>query len=107
MEEDLQAVRAIAEAVPLTDTAREAVKVSLDRLPGLYRELAQTYDVRCRQEISGVVQRLLSQLGQAAAAEAITGRLRAMQERLGIPGPDFRPPAPAPAPARARPRKVG
>jgi hypothetical protein len=100
MDEDLRAVRAIVDGVPLSEGASEAVKLSLDRLPQLYRELAQTYDVRCRQEISGVVQRLLSQLGQAAAAEAIKTRLRDMQERLSIPGPDFRPPAP-------RPRKAG
>jgi hypothetical protein len=96
MDNDLQAVRDIVDGAGLPDGARQAAKPYLDRLPALYRDLAATYDVRCRQEIAGVVQRLVSPLGQPAA-EAITGRLRAMQDRLGIPGPDFPPPAPAPA----------
>jgi hypothetical protein len=101
MDNDLQAVRDIVDGAGLPDGARLAANPYLDRLPGLYRELATTYDVRCRQEIAGVVQRLVSSLGQPAAAEAVTDRLRAMQDRLGIPGPDFRPPTPAPS----RPRK--
>jgi hypothetical protein len=108
MEEDLQAVADIVAGVNLSNGDRQAVKSCLDRLPGLYQELAKTYDVRCRQEIAGVVQRLLAPLTQAAGpgpAEAITSRLRAMQERLGIPGPSFTPPAPAPA--KGRTRKAG
>jgi hypothetical protein len=107
VDNDLQAVRDMVAAVALPDGARLAANLYLGQLPGLYRELAVTYDVRCRQEIAGVVQRLLGHLANASAAEAVTGRLRAMQERLAIPGPDFRPPPPAPAPAKARTRQAG
>ena len=102
MDEDLQAVRDILRGLVLAEETRQAVGDYLGRLPGLYQELATTYDVRCRQEIAAVVQRMVSHLGQPAAAEAVTARLRAMQERLGIPGPDFRPPVPAPAKPRTR-----
>jgi hypothetical protein len=105
MDNDLQAVRDLVDGADLADGVRLATKPYLDRLPGLYRDLALTYDVRCRQEIAGVVQRLVSYLGQPAVREAVTDRLRAMQERLGIPGPDFRP-AP-PAPSKPRKRKAG
>jgi hypothetical protein len=97
---DFQAIRDAVDGVKLSADQKHVVTWCLAQLPKLYREFSQTYEVRVKQQIAQLVQQVLHQLASApdarAVAEAMTVRLCAMHERLGIPGPDFKPlPPPA------------
>src|SRR4051794_6436389 len=112
MDADFQAMRDLADAAALPEGVRHTLAWCLGQLPPLYRELRRTYDSRHGDEIQRLVRGMLQALaGPGAAspdaprvAEAITGRLRAMHERLGIPRLGFTLPGPA---RKARPRKTG
>jgi hypothetical protein len=78
----------------LPDDVRATVTWCLDQLPGQYRELDRTYDARHSDEVRRLVEALLGALraaGARQAAEAVTLRLVAMHERLGIPSLGLKP----------------
>jgi hypothetical protein len=93
MDADLQAVRDVVDAADLPDEVRERAAWCLGRLPKLYRELAQTSEARFSDEIRRLVQALLVALSPAShrTAEAVTLRLAALHERLGLPNLDLKP----------------
>jgi hypothetical protein len=83
-------------AAALPDERRAAALQCVGQLPRLYRGLCETYESRYANEIARLVQTACAlAAGVPGLAEAITALLRDMQERLGIPGPEFRPPAAA------------
>jgi hypothetical protein len=89
MDADMQAVRAIVDAAPLSDDVRGTVLWCLERLPPLYRDLARTYEARYGDEIVRLLRGVFQALGgKTATAEAIAARLRSLHGRLGIPVPD-------------------
>jgi hypothetical protein len=97
MDTDLQAIRDVVNATQLTDEARQTVAWCMDQLPGLYGNLARTYDAKYSDDIRRLVQAILTHLGAAKtpaarrAADAVTLQVLAMHERLGIPTLDLKP----------------
>jgi hypothetical protein len=90
---DLQAVRDLLAAAALSDERRKAALQCVGQLPRLYRGLCETYESRYADEIARLVQAVGTlAAGVPGLAEAIIALLRDMQERLGIPGPEFRSP---------------
>jgi hypothetical protein len=90
---DLQALRELLAAATLSDERRKAALQCVGQLPRLYRGLCETYESRYADEIARLVQAVCRlAAGVPSLAEAITVLLRDMQERLGIPGPDFKSP---------------
>jgi hypothetical protein len=112
MEADLQAVEGMVAAAGLPEQERQTLLWCVRQLPQLYRQLAQTNESRHSDDILRLVQGMLKTLkgagkaypDAARLAEGITSRLQAMQERLGIPGPDLNS---LHAPRLARPKKSG
>jgi hypothetical protein len=91
---DLQALRDLLAAAALSERSRAAALQCVGQLPRLYRGLCETYESRYADEIARLVQAVCRlAAGVPGLAEAITARLRGMQERLGIPGPEFKPPS--------------
>jgi hypothetical protein len=87
------------EAASLPDEPRATALQCLGQLPRLYQALCETCESRYADEIARLVQAVRTLVaGVPGLAEALTARLRAMQERLGIPGPAFRLPAAAKRP---------
>lgn len=86
MHEDLEAVRLTINGATLSADARRIATWSMEQLPKLYGNLLQAYDSRFADEILCRVQTLLKALGeQPDMAQAVSERLVAMHERLGLP----------------------
>ena len=106
MDAEFETIQNAVKGANLPEATRHTVTWCLDRLPALYRDFCQSYDTRYSDEIRRLARGVLQALAEddRPAAEAVAGRLQAMHERLGIPGPGLQL---APAKAARRTRKAG
>jgi hypothetical protein len=90
---ELDAIPGLVRAAGVPDAAQQTAAWCLSRLPGLYRDFSQTYDCRYGDEIQRLVRGLLMALaGDPGAVESVTGKMRAMHTRLGLPALRLSPP---------------
>ncbi len=93
---ELEAIPDLVRGARVPDAARQTAAWCLRQLPGHYRDFCRTCDCRHGDEIKRIVEGLLMALAEdAAAAESITGQIRAMHARLGIPAIKLSSPRPA------------
>jgi hypothetical protein len=83
---ELQDIRGRIQKATLAEDARSTALWCLGRLPGLYQQFRETNNTRYGDEIQRLVNGLRGALAEdPTAREAVTDRLVAMHERLGIP----------------------
>jgi hypothetical protein len=104
--QDLEhAVRAMA--VPAD--RREVIAGSVRQLSGLYTNFRQTNDSRYGDEITRLVQGILSELQACPEARkleaAFRAKLRLLHEEAGVPRLALKPVPPVPGPKKARKKK--
>jgi hypothetical protein len=93
---ELEAIPGLIQDARVPDAARQTAAWCLRQLPDQYRDFCRTCDCRHGDEIRRVVEGLLLALADdPGAVESITGQIRAMHARLGIPPVKFSPPRPA------------
>ena len=108
-EAEVAAVVGWVEATDLSADAKNSLMWCLNQLPALARDFGRTYESRYTDQVLRLEQGMLGKVAEenaAGLAEALIERLRALHERLGLPGvdPKLRP---APPPLPRKKRKAG
>jgi hypothetical protein len=100
---EIAAIETLLTEADLPQDARQTALWCVRQLPGLYRDLARTYDSRHGDEILRLSRAASLKVSDLRVAEAIRGQLVGLHERLGFGALDLKPRRP---PAR-RSRKAG
>jgi hypothetical protein len=99
---EITTIERLLEGAEMPADARQTALWCVRQLPGLYRDLARTYDSRHGDEILRLSKAASLKVPDASVAEAVREQLVGLHERLGFGALDLKPPRP---PAR-RSRKA-
>lgn len=95
MDTELVAVGSLLTTAALDADSRSTVRWCCGQLPALYRQYLQTRESRYGAEIlrlaRGVLQKLAEAKAKPTIGETVTGHLKALHERLGLPELDLAP----------------
>ena len=100
---EIATIETLLEGAEMPEDARQTALWCVKQLPGLYRDLARTYDSRHGDEILRLSRAASLKVTDPRLAEAVREQLVGLHERLGFGRLDLKPPRP---PAR-RSRKAG
>ena len=84
MEEELTTVQGLLEGAGISTESRQAALWCIQQLPGLYRQLASTYDGRHEDEICRLAGAALLKVTGSPVEKAVREHLVGLHRRLGF-----------------------